>query len=129
MTKVILKKMVGANLCVRPMADFIFRPMANFSIRVFVMVLAIGLVVASCGKNNGGKDDGEEDTGMVTVTINNLSGTGALTVFAEKPVQWNGLDENTTIAWGTLSDYKPEAQLYAGSAGSGMPTLYTGGED
>ncbi|GHV05191.1 hypothetical protein FACS189416_4540 [Bacteroidia bacterium] len=71
-------------------------------------------------------DGGEEDdaAGMITVTIDNLSGSGALSLYSTKPVQWKRLDGNAPLAWGTLSDYKPETQLYAGSAGS----FYTGGD-
>ena len=85
-----------------------------------VLATALTIGFASCG------DGGEEDdaTGMVTVTIDNLSGSGALSLYSTKPVQWKGLDGNAPLAWGTLSDYKPETQLYAGSAGS----FYTGGD-
>ena len=56
MTTINFKNMVGANLCVRPMSGFIFRPMANFSIRVFTMALAIMFAVASCDKSDGDLD-------------------------------------------------------------------------
>ncbi len=88
--------------------------------------MAAGLTagLASCDELGGG----DEETGDVTVTIDNLSGTGAMQVYSSKPVQWNGLDESPTLAWGTLSNYLPAAPLYGGTAGDGLPQLYTGGE-
>ena len=68
MTKVSLKKMVGANGLGRPMADF--------SIRVFVMALAMMFAVASCGKDDGGKNDdnkGGGDNGNVNVNVSDYA--------------------------------------------------------
>jgi len=61
MKRVNFKNNVGAHLCVRPMAGFIFRPMANFSIRVFTMALAIMFALASCGNDDDGDKDDDDD--------------------------------------------------------------------
>jgi hypothetical protein len=47
-------------------AHFFGRPMANFSIRVFFMALAISFAVVSCGKDDDGKDgdEGGNDTAL-----------------------------------------------------------------
>jgi len=58
MKRVNFKSKLVAHLCVRPMSGFIFRPMANFSIRVFTMALAIVLVTVSCGGGGSKQQSG-----------------------------------------------------------------------
>ena len=59
MTRVNFKNRVGANLSVRTMADF--------SIRVFVMAIAISFAVVSCGKDDKNDED-DGDDGKVEAT-------------------------------------------------------------
>ena len=57
MTRVNFKNRVGANLSVRTIA--------NFSIRMFVMAIAISFAIVSCGKDDkNDEDDGGNDTEM-----------------------------------------------------------------
>jgi hypothetical protein len=105
-----------------------FRPMANFSVRVFTMAIAISLFAVSCG------DDGEEDDaagGTVTVTITNLPAGihtmgGAVRISADKPEQWDGLSGDG-LAGGSLLN--GSAVLIGDVLSGGTPPWYYSGGD
>ena len=98
-----------------------------------VLAVALAMGFTSCGGDSGTGPGGDDDgggggngSGEVSVKITNLTGMGAMLLLPTKPVQWQGLDENTSKAWGTImTTMKPATTLYGGIAPASQP--YAGG--